>query len=171
MNSLDAFLLFCQGLGAFVGAVSAVWAEISYIRAMRNGHLDRAERVHLKVLGHGLRYGMALLLLSSLGLVITAYLQHAVMQPALTSDYWIVVTFAILIIALTWALSRNRISFALGSVAASTAWWALMYLAYQHASSVSYGDALATYVIATGILYALFFYVRFLLAHPRSATL
>jgi len=171
MDSLTAFLLFCQGLGAFVGAVSAVWAEISYIRAMRSGHLDRAERAHLKVLGHGLRYGMTLLLLSSLGLVITAYLKHAMVQPALTSDYWISITFAVLIIALSWALSRNRISFALGSVAASTAWWALMILAYRHAPGISYGDALAAYVIATAILYALFFYIRFILAHPRSAIL
>ena len=67
MDTLVSFLFFCQALGALGGALAAVWGEASYIRAVRAGHLDRAERAHLDAIAKGLRFGMVLLLLASLG--------------------------------------------------------------------------------------------------------
>ena len=115
MTPFISFLVFCQALGAFSGAFAAVWGELAYIRAMKDGKIDTAERAHLTIIANGLRFGMLLILLSSFGLVVVAYALHAALQPALSVSYWTLIVLTILIIGVSWALSRRRISFALGS--------------------------------------------------------
>ena len=48
MTTLTSFLVFCQALGASIGAFTAVWSELAYVRAMRDGKIDVAERAHLR---------------------------------------------------------------------------------------------------------------------------
>lgn len=167
MNALILFLIFCQALGASVGACTAIWGEISYIFAMRDGKIDTAERTHLRIIGHGLRFGMTLLLLVSLVLVIVAYVLHDALQPALTASYWVFITFALIIIYISWALARSHISFALGSAAALTAWWLLTYLTLGRLPMYSFGSAIAMYVVLTAIIYAVLYYVRLFALHKR----
>ncbi|MBI2025389.1 hypothetical protein HYT04_01210 [Candidatus Kaiserbacteria bacterium] len=162
MATLVSFLIFCQALGASVGAITAVWGELAYIRALRNGQLDGAERAHLDVIAKGLRFGMTLLLLASLGLVIVAYVLQSALQPALTPGYWTIIVFALLIIGVSWTLSRRRISFPFGSSIIFTAWWFLAYLALGWLSPLSFGSAIALLVVATAVMYALLHYIRML---------
>ena len=162
MAALVPFLAFCQVLGALVGAFTAVWSEIAYVRAMRDGHIDAAERAHLHVLARGLRFGMTLLLLSSLGLVIAAYSLHASLQPALTPSYWISVLLAFLIIGISWALSKRRIAFAFGSAIVFTAWWFLTFLILGQLPMLSFGSATALFIVFTAVFYALLQYGRFI---------
>ncbi|MHB1163605.1 MAG: hypothetical protein ACYCZZ_03770 [Minisyncoccota bacterium] len=170
MTALVPFIVFCQALGALIGAGTTVWSELAYIRAMRDGKIDNAERAHLRVITHGLTFGMTLLLLSSLALVVVAYLSRASLQPALTASYWTLVIFAILIIYVSWALSRKRITFALGSAIAFTAWWFLAYLTIGWMPLLSFGAVLAFFVIATGIFYAILGYARMLVHHKSTAS-
>ncbi len=167
MTPLISLLVFCQALGASVGAFVSVWSELAYIRAMRDGKLDAAERVHLNTIANGLRFGMTILLLSSLGLVITAYISHAALQPALTPAYWALIALALLIIGISWTLSRRHISFALGSAAVFTAWWFLAYLTLGWLSAFSFGSAAALLVVATAVIYALFHYVHLIAGRTR----
>lgn len=162
MDILISFLVFCQALGALVGALTAIWSELVYMRAMRDGRIDTAERAHLRVIGSGLRFGMTLLLLSSFGLVVVAYILHTTLQPASTASYWTSIALALLIIGISWALARRRISFALGSAAVFTAWWFLTYLTLGWLPPLTFSAAIALYVVLSAIFYALFHYVRLL---------
>lgn len=162
MDALVSFLLFCQALGASLGAFAAVWSEFAYIRAMRDGKLDVAERAHLTIIAKGLRYGMTLLLLGSLGLVIVAYRLQTEPQPALTSSYWTLVMLALLIIGIYWGLSRRHISFPLGSATAFTAWWFLAYLTIGWLATSSFGSAVALLVVATAVMSVILHYIRLL---------
>lgn len=164
MTSLVPFLVFCQTLGAVIGAVTAVWSELAYARALRDGKIDHAERAHLGIIGHGLRYGMMLLLLASLGLVVVAYTEHTALQPALTSWYWTFIALALLIIGVSWALSRKHISFSLGSASLFTAWWFLVYLSFGWLP-LSYGAAVMSFIVATAIFYAVLHYMRLFTVH------
>jgi len=155
-----SFLLFCQMLGAFTGAVMSLWSEFSYVRALRDGKVDTAERAHLRIIAKGLRFGMTLLLVASVALVVSAYVFRAAEQPALTAGYWIFVTFALLIIALSWALSKRLISFALGSSAILTAWWLLAYLMAGRLP-FSYGSTVALYVVLAAVMYGFLHLIRF----------
>ena len=162
MNALVPFLVFCQALGVSVGAFTAVWSEIAYIRAMRDGHIDTAERAHMNVIARGLRFGMVLLLLASLALVVLDYYLHVSLQPALSASYWTSTMLALLIIYIAWALSRRRVSFALGSAIIFTAWWFLAFLTIGQLPVLSFGSAIAVLVVATAIFYAVLQYGRML---------
>ncbi len=161
MTTLTAVLVAIQALGAVIGAGYAVWAEIAYFRAARDGVIDTAERAHLRNIAHGLRWGMSLLLLASLGLVISAYTSQVVPAPALQSAYWIQTALAFLIILLSWLLSKKRIAFALGSAGIFSAWWFLALLALGQVPAIALGSAVALYILATALLLALFWYIRF----------
>jgi len=168
MITLIFILIFCQMFGALIGTLSALWSETAYILAMRNGNINTAERAHINAIGWGLRAGMMLTLLASLGLVIISYTLHGAVQPAMTATYWIFIMFALLIIGISWALARRNVQRALGSAAAFTAWWFLLYLALgQLPATFSFGAAIALYVVFTAVVYGIFHYVR-LLASPRK---
>ncbi|TSC64876.1 MAG: hypothetical protein G01um101491_122 [Parcubacteria group bacterium Gr01-1014_91] len=165
MTPLIAFLVYCQALGAVVGAITAVWSELAYVRAMRDGRVDGAERAHLDIIVHGLRYGLTLHLLASLGLVIVAYVEHNTLQPALTASYWTLIALALIIITVSWALYKKHIAFKLGSASVFTAWWFLVFLSFGFLP-LTFGAAVMSFVVATAIFYALLYYAR-LLASPR----
>ncbi|MFA6503048.1 MAG: hypothetical protein WCT45_02210 [Candidatus Paceibacterota bacterium] len=166
-TALIPFIVFCQALGALIGACTTVWGELAYLRALRDGKFDHAERMHMRAIAHGMHFGMTLLLLSSLALVVVAYLSHAATQPAQTASYWTLSIFALLVIYVSWALSRKRITFALGSAIAFTAWWFLAYLTLGWIPILSFGASVAFFVVATVVFYGMLQYVR-MLAKPRS---
>jgi len=161
MTALILLLLFCQVLGALVGVCTAIWGELVYIHAVRDGKIDTAERAHLNVIARGLRFGMTLLLIASFGLIVVSFILHVAVQPAQTASYWIFITLALLIIGISWALSRQNISFALGSAAALTAWWLLAYLVLGQFPLLSFGSAAALYVVLTVVIYAVLHLIRF----------
>ena len=165
MTSFISFLVFCQALGASIGAVTVLWGEFAYIRAMRDGEIDIVERAHLDIIARGLRFGMTLLLLASLGLVIVAYILQSATQPALTPAYWTLIMLSFLVIGISWALSRKKVSFAAGSAIIFTSWWFLSYLTLGWLPPLSFGSAVALLVVATVVAYALFYYIRLLAGH------
>jgi len=161
MINTITLLVLTQAIGACIGVGFAIWGEISYINASRDNEIDYAERVHLHAVAYGLKIGMVLVLLSSLGLVILSFVNYTQLQPALTTSYWILIVLALLLIYTSWSLSRKKISFSLGSAAIFTAWWFIVYLTFGFFKNVSFGSALALYVIAVGIFYVLLWYIRF----------
>ncbi len=167
MLSLIFLLVFCQALGALIGAFSAVWSELAYVRMMRDGRIDHAERAHLDYIGHGLRWGMSLLFLASFGLVIVSYLVEAAVQPALTTQYWLLIMLGLLVTTVSWALSRKQISFKLGTALAFTGWWFLVFLTLGQMPMLSFGAVIAFFVVATAIFYALLHYARLLVTRKK----
>jgi len=160
MIELIAFLIFCQALGAAIGAFTAVWSEIAYMRAVKDGKITHAERAHLRIIGKGLRFGMSLLLFASLGLVVVAYIIHADPQPVLTTSYWVLMVVSLLIIGISWALSRRYISFARGSAVAFAAWWFLVYLTFGLLPLISFGATVAYLIVSTAVFAAMLYGTR-----------
>ena len=162
MLELISLLMICQIFGAIIGAGMAVWAEFAYARAMRDGNIDTAERVHVDAIAHGLRFGMVIILITSLGLVIEAFLTNAAAQPARIGEYWVLMVISCLVIGTSWALSRKLISFALGSAIVFAGWWFLLYLTLGSVNMHSFGAAIALYVVMAGVFYGILHYIRFL---------
>ena len=163
METLAGLLLLVQALAALLGALSTVWGEFAYVRAIGDGRVDAAELAHLNATARGLYFGMTLLLLSSLGLVVLAYLTDASLQPAQTASYWSFIAVALLVTLLAWGRSRGHIPFSLGSAAIFTGWWFLTYLAFGQLPLRSFGAAIALYVVATAILYGALRLIRYLM--------
>lgn len=167
MNAVVSLILFSQALGALIGAITTVWGELAYLRAHRDGHIDKAEQAHLRVIAHGLRFGMTLLLTASFALVVVAYLLHIQNQPAATPSYWALMLVALVVIYVAWALSRKKISFTLGSAIAFTAWWFLAYLTIGWLPPLSLGAMVGFLAVATLVFYGILQYARMLLGPRR----
>ena len=71
---------------------------------------------------------------------------------------------ALLVVGVSWALSRRHISFAFGSAIIFTAWWFLAYLTLGWFSPLSFGSAVALLVVSTAVIYALLHYLHLLAA-------
>jgi hypothetical protein len=128
---------------------------------MRDGKMDLAERRHLVAIGHGLRFGMTLILLSSLGLIVVAYLVHVTPQPALSPSYWTFMMLSLLIISVSSMLVRRRVPYQLASATLFAAWWFLVYLSFGWLT-LSFGAAVMSLIVATVIFYAILHYTRIL---------
>lgn len=170
MAMLTLLLVSLQALGALVGAGAAVWGELSYIRAVREGKIDRPERAHLERIALGLRFGMLLLLVSSLGLIISSYLLNVAAPPVLTPEYWTLIFLALLVVWASWALSRGRVTFSYGSAIVFSGWWFLVYLTFGWFPHLSFGAAVASFVIITAVFYALLKTTRHFATRTRTAS-
>lgn len=164
MQTLIPYIVLLQLLGAVIGVGTALWAEFAYVRAMRDGKIDHAERLHLRMIAHGLRFGLVLLLIASFGLIIVAYAAHTPAQPALTAGYWTFMGLALLITYTGWALSRHRISFPLGSAIIFSAWWFLFFIIFGKLPALTFGATILFFVVATAIFYGILSYSRMLLS-------
>lgn len=160
MESFILLLVFLQSLGSLIGAGTAVWGELAYVKAMRDGKVDHAERVHMDAIAQGLRFGM-ILLLSSFSLVICAYALQSTHQPAFSSGYWTLMLLALSVVVVAWALSRHRVSFAYGSAIIFSGWWYLAFLTLGMIPIVSLSVAIAAFVITTSMFYGLLKIGRF----------
>lgn len=151
MTALVVLFAVGQMLGALIGVGSAVWSELAYMRALRDGRIDKGEKEHFKIIGRGLRFGMTILLLSSLGLIICAYVLQST-PPALTASYWLLVLLSALIIGISWAFAREALPFAEGSIIVFSAWWFLFYLVSGQLTLTSIGAAISFFILATVLL-------------------
>ncbi len=168
MIALVFFLIFFQAFGACVGAFSALWGEVVYIVAMRDGKIDKAERAHLTAIGQGLRFGMAMLLLASFALIIVDFTLRVSRQPALTPSYWIFIFLALAVIVASWLLARKKISFIAGSAILITSWALLVFLTLGLLPVISFLAIVALFVILVVVLYAVIYYARLIASSPRN---
>lgn len=162
MNAFLTLFTLVQAAGAVIGAGGAVFAEIFYVRAIQDGKIDDAERAHLRVVADALRWGMLILLVGSIGLVLTDFVYLVPVQPALSHAYWIEMGLAFAIIFFSWALSKKVIGFSLGSAGVFAGWWLLALLVLGRLPDVGFGAAVALYIVSTAIISAFLMYARML---------
>jgi hypothetical protein len=161
--TLVLFLVVGQAVGAVIGALMAVWSEIAYVRAIRDRKVTHAERAHLRAVGRGLRFGMTILLVSSFGLIITAYVSENTLEPLLSPSFATLAALALVILISSWALSKRQAAFLVSSATAFTAWWFLVYLTFGQLPTASY-TVTALFFAITVIVFAAVMH-----GHRRSA--
>ena len=149
-----------QLIGGVIGAGGSLLAEIFYVRAMRDGTVDAAERAHLAMVGHTLRFGMMLLLAGSIGLTLTAFVYENAPQPALSQSYWILMGLVFVIIFFSWALSRRQVGFTLASAAIFTAWWYVVLHLVGYVPTANFGEAVALFTVLTALVAGVVKYAR-----------
>lgn len=164
---LNLFALV-QATGAIIGAGGSVVGELVYLRAMQDGRVDAAERLHLRLIARALRWGMIILLVGSIGLVLTDHIFDVALQPALTASYWSEMALVLIIIGVAWALSKHKLPFWLGSAAIFSGWWFLAFLCMGRLPYLGLGASIAAYVVITLVIAALLIYARMLTRHPHA---
>jgi hypothetical protein len=92
--------------------------------------------------------------------VLVEFIYDAPVQRALTSGYWIEMGLVFAIIFFAWALSRKIIRFAISSGAIFTGWWFIALLSFEQLPDMTFGAAVAFYVVVAGIITAFLAYLR-----------
>ena len=156
-----------QALGALIGVAACVWGELSYLHAARDGNIDHAERLHLNMIAHALRYGLTLLLVASFTLVVLAFMAHGTPQPAMTSSYWMLTGLMFLLIYASWARSKKKLSFPLASAIIFSAWWFVLYFSFGQIPALSLAATFVFFVVATAVFYGTLQYARMLTGGRR----
>ena len=163
MNTLTLLFTLMQAAGAVVGAGGSVFAELFYLRAVKDGAIDEAERAHLSTVAGALRIGMLIYLIGSVGMVIMSFAYLTPLQPALTHTYWIQAGLVFAILFFAWALSRKLVSFTVGSAGVFAGWWFITFLVFEKLPAITFGAAVGIYLVATAVVAAFLYYVRTLL--------
>lgn len=165
MSALTAFFVYTQALGALGGALAAVWGEIVYVRAVEDDCVTTAERTQLHVVAASLRYGMGMMLISSLALVVISYHSGAALQPALTGSYWLFMVLALGVVYIAKRMSEGRMAHLTGTAVLFATWWFLAYLSFGLVPALPFGALVALYLFASVVLFGVLQYVRTFFIH------
>jgi hypothetical protein len=149
-----------NALGAIIGTAFVTWGEIFYTRAAADERIDHHERKYLRHLFRSMKFGMLLVLISSVALVVLEYLVPTAPETVLTSPFWALQTFVWLILILGWLLSKDRVAWWFGSAAILVAWWMIVLIDFGFLDSYTYLVLIAAYVVVTFVLAGLLGYVR-----------
>ncbi len=166
MQTLIGLFAILQAIGAAIGAGGSVFAELFYLQAIRDGHIDVAEKRHMRTIAKTLRAGMLTVLTSSIALVLLAFIYDRNPQPAFTTSYWILMILAFVVIFGSWALSRKKMGATLAAAIAFMGWWFIALLAFGRFPAMSVTSTIGLFVVATAIMAAILHFFRTL--HRKS---
>ena len=153
MSHFDYTAVFALGqlVGATIGAVYAILAELRYLQAIRDGKVTTRERRHILATQRGLRFGMSVVLLSSLGLVLVGYVNQGA-GFVLAPSYLAFVGLVVLIVTLSWVMSKRPRTFVWASLLTFTGWWYMVYLTMGALPVTSLAAAVSMYLVVLALL-------------------
>lgn len=155
-------------VGTLVGAGGIAFAEFFYTKAVADGYVDRKERrQYLKALLWPLRWGMGLVLLSSIMISLTEYSMPDLTQSVMSSGFWTELSLAVVIIVATWLMVKSRLPLWLGSSSVLIGWWMLLLIDAARPLSLTYSTYVVFYIVSVLVTSGVLSYLRVFLAHAR----
>ncbi len=170
MTPTDLVFIFATltSLGAALGAVGITMGELFYTRAAADGKIETCEKEYIRATFWTLRYGMSLVLISSIAQIVTQYFAIDAPQDVLTPAFWFSLISALCVIFAGWGIARNRIPWWLGSAIGFTGWWTIFVLTAWRNLPYSFFTLLITFVIGTAVVAGLFSAIRSLAMHGHA---
>jgi hypothetical protein len=167
-SELLSFFLELHTLGAIICAGYVAFAEFFYTKAASDGIIDHHERKYLRHLFSGLRFGMSIVLVSSIALIVLEYLLPDSPQDVLSAPFWALQTLTLLVLFFAWLLSRKNAEWWFVSAAILTGWWMMLLidLGYLQQFQLTYFMYLLLYFVVSLVLSGVLSYIRILLT-PR----
>lgn len=159
LTIVSALLTILHVVGIALGAGGAFFAEIFYIRAIRDGIIDPTEGDFLKTTYRMLRIGTVLLIFSGFGFFVVARLTgHA--DLLYVAKYWAKETLVIIILVNAILLQTKRVPFWLGSAISLTSWSAALVIgAWRHIPG-TYTEIMLVYLLAVPLTAGVLEFIR-----------
>lgn len=144
--SWQIFLTFSHIIGAVLGVGGATFAEVFYMKAMKDGHVDPMEGDFLKMIYRTLRVGMAFLILSGFGYFLLFRIEGK--EALLYNDRFLAkIALTIIIFFNALLLQSRKIPLWLGSSLSITSWYAALVLGAWRGLHASLFAITAWYVV------------------------
>jgi len=157
--SIYAFLVISHIIGTVLGVGGATFAEIFYMRALKDGEIDPEEGATLGVIYRVLRVGLFLAVLSGFGFLIYLRLvgdTESLYDPKL----WAKMAIVIIIMINAIMLSMRSIVFWLGSAISITSWYTAMILGSWRSYPYGFVETMVGYVVAVAVVAIVLHFIR-----------
>lgn len=138
-------------IGLALGAGGAFFAEVFYMKALRDGVVDPTEGAFLAATYRVLRLGMVLLILSGFGFFIL-YRMEGNTELLYSAKYWAKMTLVFIILANALCLQARRMPFWLGSALSFTSWFAALIIGAWGNVTLSYMEIMLAYALAIPVV-------------------
>jgi len=146
------FLIITHIIGTVFGVGGATFAEVFYLKSIKDGDIDSTESSFLKTTYFILRIGIILLVLSGFGLLILNRLEGAT-QYLYNPRLWAKLTLTLVIVVNAILLEIRLIPIWLGFSLSFTSWYAALVLGlWRGASAAGYVTIMLWYIIAVFVV-------------------
>ncbi len=143
-------LIFTHLIGTVLGVGAATFAEIFYLRALKDGVVSPEEGSGLKAIYSVLRVGLIISVLSGFGFLLL-YRFTGQEERLLDPKLWAKMTIIIILVVNALMLQLHKIPMWLGASLSLTSWYAAMILGSWHDITYSYMEIMFGYVVAVVI--------------------
>src|SRR3989338_2276433 len=143
---LVGFLTVIHVVGVALGAGGAFFAEVFYLRAIRDGIIDPTESDFLKTTYRMLRIGTILLIITGFGLFLYFRLNGR-SEFLYNSRYWIKETLLIIILCNALLLQARRMPVLLGSAISLASWTAALVVGAWRSIPGTYVEIMLVYLV------------------------
>ncbi len=157
--SWNIFLTTVHIIGTALGVGGATFAEIFYMKAMKDGHVDPMESDFLKATYRVLRIGMVLLILSGFGYFLLFRIEGK--EFLLYNDRFLAkLALTAIIFFNALLLQTRKIPLWLGSSLSITSWYTALVLGVWRGIPASLFAITAWYIVAVLVMAVLLHYIR-----------
>lgn len=144
-------LILIHLVGTVLGVGAATFAEIFYLRALKDGEISPEEGAGLKTIYRVLRIGLVLGVLSGFGFLLL-YRFTGQADNLLDPKLWAKMTVIVILVINALLLQLHRIPVWLGASLSITSWYAAMVLGAWRGMSYSYLEIMAGYIVAVIVM-------------------
>mgnify|MGYP001610026305 CR=1 FL=1 len=152
------FIRISHIIGTVLGVGATTFAEIFYLKFLKNGEIDPFEHDILKVFYQIIRLGLVILVFSGLGYLIV-WRQNLLGPQVFFSDRFLVkITIILVLVAAAFAMNFRLINLRVGSAITIVSWYAALVLGIWRKIPYSYFVIISVYVI---FIVAAYFVLQF----------
>lgn len=146
------FLIISHIIGTVLGVGGTTFAEVFYLKAIKDGEIDPTESDFLKTTYTILRIGIVLIVLSGFSLLILTRLEGSA-QYLYSPRLWAKMTLTLVIVINAILLQIRLIPAWLGFSLSFTSWYAALVLGlWRGATSLGYMGIMLWYVVAVFVV-------------------
>lgn len=145
------FLIIIHLTGTVLGVGAATFAEIFYLKALKDGVISPEEGSTLRTIYSVLRIGLVLSVLSGFGFLLLYRMtgqEERLFDPAL----WAKMSIIIILVVNALLLQLRRIPMWLGAPLSLASWYAAMVIGAWHDIAYSYIEIMLGYIVSVVLM-------------------
>ena len=146
-------------VGTVLGVGATTFAEIFYLKFLKDGEIDPLENDILKVFYRIIRLGLVILVFSGFGYLIMWRLNFLGPQVFFSDRFLVKITIILILLAAAFAMNFRLINLRVGSTITLVSWYMEMIFGIWRKTPFSYPVIISAYVILNITAY---FVLRFL---------
>src|SRR3989304_1938899 len=145
--------------GTVLGVGATTFAEIFYLKFLKDGEIDPLENDILKVFYKFIRLGLVILVFSGFGFLILWRLNFLGPQVFFSDRFLVKIAIILVLLLAAFAMNFRLINFRVGSAVTLVSWYMAMILGIWRKIPFSYPVIIFIYII---LIFAAYFVLQFL---------